>query len=154
MVRRRSTVRFRKGAPRSEAGFERSERAGGAKGGANRFTFARVPGRHRPTPQARLGLGLLAAVWPVTAAVWLPSLVLFLAGGVIAGVGADAAFKASIGTALPVAAAHSRGETLVGLVLAAYFGLTVPLVGPGVHPAGHRQGRSPRVRRCPDRSGN
>ena len=39
------------GGSRSEAGFERSEQAGGAKDGAIRFTFARVPGRHRPTPR-------------------------------------------------------------------------------------------------------
>ena len=83
--------------------------------------------------QARLGLGLLAAgVAAVTAAVWLPSLVLFLAGGVIAGAGAGATFKTSITTVLSIAPARARGETLAGLFVAAYLGLTVPVVGLGI----------------------
>ena len=83
--------------------------------------------------QARLGLGLLAAgVAAVTAAVWLPSLALFLAGGAIAGAGAGATFKASITTALSIAPDGARGETLAGLFVAAYLGLTVPVVGLGI----------------------
>jgi len=83
--------------------------------------------------QGRLGLGLLAAgVAAVTAAVWLPSLALFLAGGVIAGAGAGAAFKTSITTVLSIAPAGARGETLAGLFVAAYLGLTVPVVGLGI----------------------
>jgi MFS family permease len=83
--------------------------------------------------QAILGLALLAAgLAVVTLAVWLPSLVLFLVGGVIAGAGAGAAFKASIATALSVSPPHARGETLAGLFLAAYLGLTVPVVGLGI----------------------
>jgi len=83
--------------------------------------------------QARLGLGLLAAgVAAVTAAVWLPSLALFLAGGVIAGAGAGATFKTSITTVLSIAPAGARGETLAGLFVAAYLGLTVPVVGLGI----------------------
>jgi len=83
--------------------------------------------------QARLGLGLLAAgVAAVTAAVWLPSLPLFLAGGVIAGAGAGAAFKTSITTVLSIAPDGARGETLAGLFVAAYLGLTVPVVGLGI----------------------
>jgi MFS family permease len=83
--------------------------------------------------QARLGLGLLAAgVAAVTAAVWLPSLPLFLAGGVIAGAGAGATFKTSITTVLSIAPAGARGETLAGLFVAAYLGLTVPVVGLGI----------------------
>ena len=83
--------------------------------------------------QARLGLGLLAAgVAAVTAAVWLPSLALFLAGGAIAGAGAGATFKTSITTALSIAPDGARGETLAGLFVAAYLGLTVPVVGLGI----------------------
>ncbi len=83
--------------------------------------------------QARLGLGLLAAgVAAVTAAVWLPSLALFLVGGVIAGAGAGATFKTSITTVLSIAPAGARGETLAGLFVAAYLGLTVPVVGLGI----------------------
>ena len=86
-----------------------------------------------PGRQAGLGLAVLAAgVAAVTAAVWLPSLALFLAGGAVAGAGAGAAFKTSITTALSVAPADARGETLAGLFVAAYLGLTVPVVGLGV----------------------
>jgi hypothetical protein len=60
--------------------------------------------------QARLGLGVLAAgVAAVTAAVWLPSLALFLVGGAVAGAGAGAAFKTSITTVLSIAPAGARG---------------------------------------------
>lgn len=83
--------------------------------------------------QARLGLGLLAVgVAAVTAAVWLPSLALFLAGGVVAGAGAGAAFKTSVTTVVSIAPAGARGETLAGLFLAAYLGLTIPVVGLGI----------------------
>jgi hypothetical protein len=83
--------------------------------------------------QARLGLGLLAAgVAAVTAAAWLPSVALFLVGGVIAGAGAGATFKTSITTVLSIAPAGARGETLSGLFVAAYLGLTVPVVGLGI----------------------
>ena len=103
--------------------------------------------------QARLGLGVLAAgVAAVTAAVWLPSLALFLVGGAIAGAGA--AFKTSITTVLSIAPAGARGETLSGLFVAAYLGLTVPRRGPGDrYPAGHDEGSDPRVRRRSDRRG-
>ena len=83
--------------------------------------------------QAGLGLAVLAAgVAAVTAAVWLPSLALFLAGGAVAGAGAGAAFKTSITTAVSIAPAGARGETLAGLFVAAYLGLTVPVVGLGI----------------------
>ena len=64
--------------------------------------------------QAGLGLAVLAAgVAAVTAAVWLPSLALFLAGGAVAGAGAGAAFKTSVTTAVSIAQAGARGETWV-----------------------------------------
>ncbi len=83
--------------------------------------------------QAGFGLGVLAVgVAAVTAAVWLPSLALFLVGGAIAGAGAGAAFKSSIATALSIAPADARGETLAGVFLAAYLGLTIPVVCLGI----------------------
>ena len=75
---------------------------------------------------------LAAGVAAVTAAVWLPSLALFLAGGAVAGAGAGAAFKTSITTAVSIAPDGARGETLAGLFVAAYLGLTVPVVGLGI----------------------
>ncbi|MHB1432690.1 MAG: MFS transporter [Streptosporangiaceae bacterium] len=86
-----------------------------------------------PGRQAVLGLSALAAgLAAVTAAVWLSSLALFLVGGAIAGAGAGAAFKNSIATALAIAPEGARGETLAALFVAAYLGLTVPVVGLGV----------------------
>ena len=75
---------------------------------------------------------LAAGVAAVTAAVWLPSLALFLVGGAVAGAGAGAAFKTSITTVLSIAPAGARGETLSGLFVAAYLGLTVPVVALGI----------------------
>ena len=62
---------------------------------------------------------LAAGVAAVTAAVWLPSLALFLVGGAVAGAGAGAAFKTSITTVLSIAPARARGETQSRLFVAA-----------------------------------
>ncbi len=79
------------------------------------------------------GLGLLTVgLVLVTVAVWLPSLALFLLGAVLAGAGAGAGFKGSIGIVLGLAPAESRGEALAGLFLAAYTGLAVPVLALGV----------------------
>lgn len=68
----------------------------------------------------------------VTVAVWLPSLALFLVGAVLAGAGAGAGFKGSVGVVLGLASRESRGEALAGLFLAAYTGLAVPVLALGV----------------------
>lgn len=98
--------------------------------------LAQVLAGRLPLPrgqQAVIALGVLAAgLAAVTAAVWLPSLTLFLAGGAVAGAGAGAVFKTSVTTALSIAPANARGETLAGLFLAAYLGLTIPVVGLGI----------------------
>ena len=73
-----------------------------------------------------LGLGL------ITAAFWLASLALLLAGGVVAGSGAGAAFKGSVTTVLGIARPEARGEALAGLFLAGYVGLAVPVIALGV----------------------
>ncbi|MDQ0380718.1 MFS transporter [Amycolatopsis thermophila] len=80
-----------------------------------------------------VGLGLLTTgLVLVTVAVWLPSLAVFLLGAVLAGAGAGAGFKGSVGTVLELAPADSRGEALAGLFLAAYTGLAVPVLALGV----------------------
>lgn len=75
-----------------------------------------------------LAIGLVL----VTIAVWLPSLVLLLIGGALAGGGAGAAFKGSISTVISIAPDQARGEVLAGLFLAAYIGLVVPVLGLGI----------------------
>ncbi|HVV13432.1 MFS transporter [Amycolatopsis sp.] len=90
--------------------------------------LARVPLR----TQLRAGFALLlTGIVVVTVAVWAPSLWLFLLGGVLAGGGAGAAFKGGISIVLSIAAPESRGEALAGLFLAAYVGLTVPVLALG-----------------------
>ncbi|MBV9794404.1 MAG: MFS transporter [Actinobacteria bacterium] len=68
----------------------------------------------------------------VTVAVWVASLALLLIGGVLAGAGAGATFKATVATVIAVAPDGARGEALAGLFLAAYLGLAVPVIGLGV----------------------
>jgi MFS family permease len=75
-----------------------------------------------------LGLAL------VTTAVWLPnpSLALFLVGGATTGAGAGLLVKATLSTVIEVTPPESRAEALAGFFLAAYIGLSVPVIGLGV----------------------
>jgi MFS family permease len=85
-------------------------------------------------------LGLAAVV----TAVWLaaPSLALFLIGGAVSGAGGGAIFRGAVGTVLSVSPPETRAEALAGIYLAAFVGLSVPIVGAGVALA---DGVSPRV---------
>jgi MFS family permease len=78
-------------------------------------------------PALVVGIGLL------TLAVWLPapSLGVFVAGDLIAGVGAGLMFKGAIGTVSEISLPDHAAETLAGLYLAAYLGLAGPVVGLG-----------------------
>jgi hypothetical protein len=75
-----------------------------------------------------LGLAL------VSAAVWLsqPSLALFLVGGAVTGGGAGLVVKATLSTVVELALPENRAEALAGFFLAAYIGLSVPVIGVGV----------------------
>ncbi len=96
---------------------------------AAQIVVTRVPLRR----QLAGGLAVLVAgLALITAAVWLGSLALLLAGGAAAGGGAGAAFKGSVTTVLRIAPPATRGEALAGLFLAAYVGLTVPVVALGL----------------------
>jgi hypothetical protein len=93
------------------------------------IVVSRVPLRRQLT------FGLLALVTGlavITAAFWLASLALLLAGGIVAGSGAGAAFKGSVTTVLGIARPQARGEALAGLFLAGYVGLAVPVVALGL----------------------
>ncbi len=83
----------------------------------------------------QIGLGLvamLAGLALVTASVWLPSFALLLAGGIVAGIGAGAAFRGLVATVISITPAEVRGEGLAGLFLGGYIGIAVPVVGLGV----------------------
>ena len=73
-----------------------------------------------------IGLGL------VTAATWIPSVVAFLLGGVLAGAGAGLLVKGGIDTVLDLAPREVRAEALATFFLAAYLGLSGPIIGLGV----------------------
>ncbi|HEX4108679.1 MAG TPA: MFS transporter [Solirubrobacteraceae bacterium] len=89
----------------------------------------------RPTPQLVTAAipALLTGLGLMTIAVWLasPSLGLFLAGDVIVGAGCGLTFKSAIATASEAAAEEHRAEALAGIFLAAYLGLSVPVIGIG-----------------------
>ncbi len=89
----------------------------------------------RAVPRRLFALGIPALVLGLvltTTAVWLPSLSLFLVGGAVAGVGVGWMFKGAMSAAAALAAEDSRGETAAGIFLAAYLGLTVPVVLVGI----------------------
>ncbi|MFF4755043.1 MFS transporter [Streptomyces sp. NPDC002514] len=72
------------------------------------------------------GLALLAA------GMWLPSLAMFVIGGVLTGGGGGLAFRGALTAAGAAAPAESRAEALAFFFLGAYTGLSVPVVGLGI----------------------
>ncbi|GHJ38470.1 MFS transporter [Streptomyces sp. TS71-3] len=63
---------------------------------------------------------------------WLPSLMMFVFGGVLTGAGGGLAFRGALTAAGSTAPAASRAEVLAGFFLGAYIGLSVPVVGLGI----------------------
>jgi MFS family permease len=73
-------------------------------------------------------VGLVA----IAAGALTPSLGLFLAGGIVAGVGVGILFRSAIATAASLAEPGRRGETLALIFLIAYCGLALPVIAVGV----------------------
>ncbi|OHV25687.1 MFS transporter [Parafrankia soli] len=89
----------------------------------------------RASRRSQLGVGLLAVLAGlalVTASAWAASFPLLLAGGIVAGAGAGAAFRGTVATVIRIAPPEARGEALAGLFLAGAVGLAIPVVGLGV----------------------
>ncbi|MDN3028533.1 MFS transporter [Streptomyces sp. S.PB5] len=81
----------------------------------------------------RLGLIAQAAgVLTLVIGMHTADLAVFLTGGIVAGIGAGALFKAAVGTVAALAVPDKRSEALAGLFLISYLGLTLPAVGIGV----------------------
>lgn len=88
-----------------------------------------------PHPIISAGIAtMVVGLAVLVVSVWLssPSLVMFLAGGVITGAGAGALFKGVVAMVAIVAPTERRAEALAGLFLAGYIGLSLPVLGLGV----------------------
>src|SRR4051812_11048235 len=75
-----------------------------------------------------IGIGLAVL------AVWLhsPSLALFITGGALIGAGSGAIFKGAVGTVMNIAPPGRIAESLTGVFLCAYVGISLPVVGAGI----------------------
>lgn len=92
-----------------------------------------LTGRLGGRPPMAVGLSAQAAGLVMLAlGMQTASLAVFLAGGVVAGVGAGMLLKSAVGAVAAMAAPAERGEALAGLFLISYTGLIVPVVGVGV----------------------
>jgi MFS family permease len=75
---------------------------------------------------------LLAGLALFTVGMWLPSLPLFVIGGVVTGAGGGLVFRGSLVAAAGTAPPESRAEVLAGFFLGAYVGLSAPVIALGV----------------------
>jgi MFS family permease len=94
-------------------------------GVVSQVALARVARR----TQLLIGTALLAGgVLVMALAAVVASLPVYLVGGVLAAGGNGLVFAAALATVAGLAAPHRRGETLAALFLAAYVGITLPVV--------------------------
>ena len=92
------------------------------------------------TRDLQAGMGaMLIGIGLAVLAVWLPSpsLALFIAGGVVIGAGSGAIFKGAVGTVMSISPPDRIAESLTGVFLAAYVGISLPVVGAGISLARH-----------------
>src|SRR5271170_3037131 len=75
---------------------------------------------------------LFAGLALFTVGMWLPSLPLFVIGGIVTGAGGGLVFRGSLVAAAGTAPPESRAEALAGFFLGAYIGLSVPVIALGV----------------------
>jgi MFS family permease len=75
---------------------------------------------------------LVAGLTLAVTAVWLPSLALFIGGGVLIGAGAGAIFRGAVATVMTIAVPDRLAESLTGLFVIAFVGISVPVAGAGV----------------------
>ncbi|MDT7727565.1 MAG: hypothetical protein QOI21_4141 [Actinomycetota bacterium] len=81
----------------------------------------------------RLGTAVLFPGLAVFACgMWLPSLVLFVLGGIFSGAGGGLVFRGALAAAGSTAPPEARAEVLAGFFLGAYIGLSVPVIALGI----------------------
>ncbi|HEY2641912.1 MAG TPA: MFS transporter [Streptosporangiaceae bacterium] len=85
----------------------------------------------RPTLRAGV-LILIPGLALLVGGMWLPSLAMFVIGGVASGAGAGLAFRGALVAAGGTARPESRAEVMAGFFLGSYVGLSVPVVGLGI----------------------
>ena len=80
-----------------------------------------------------LGIGLaVLAVWLKPA-----SLALFIAGGALIGVSSGGIFRGAVATVMSISSPERVAESLTGVFLSAYVGISLPVVGCGIMLARH-----------------
>lgn len=95
----------------------------------SQLIFVRLTARRR----LQVGMALMTVGLVLVAVAALTrSLPLFIVAGVLAGSGVGLVFNAAIATASTIASPEHRGETLAGMFLASYAGITVPVIAVGV----------------------
>jgi hypothetical protein len=92
-----------------------------ALGSASTATTLRVS-----MPVLFLGLALF------TVGMWLPSLPVFVIGGIVTGAGGGLVFRGSLVAAAGTAPSESRAEVLAGFFLGSYIGLSAPVIALGI----------------------
>ncbi|TDD62295.1 MFS transporter [Kribbella antibiotica] len=98
-------------------------------GAASQVIFVKMERRN----QLRLGLAFMSVgLVGIAIGGLIPSLALFVIGGVIAGAGVGLVFRGAVATAASLADAGSRGEVLAALFLIAYAGLALPVLAIGL----------------------
>src|ERR1700678_3036675 len=75
---------------------------------------------------------LFAGLALFTVGMWLPSLPVFVIGGIVTGAGGGLVFRGSLVAAASTARPESRAEVLAGFFLGAYIGLSAPVIALGV----------------------
>jgi MFS family permease len=75
---------------------------------------------------------LFAGLALFTVGMWLPSLPMFVIGGIVTGAGGGLVFRGSLVAAASTAPPESRAEVLAGFFLGSYIGLSAPVIALGV----------------------
>ena len=74
---------------------------------------------------------LLAGLAALVTGMWVTNLAVFMVGTIVTGAGTGLVFRGALATAGDSAPPESRAETLAGFFLAAYVGLSIPVVALG-----------------------
>lgn len=100
--------------------------------GASALVQVLLSGLHQRTRLITGVWAILAGLVLVAVAALIRNLPLFVIAGLVAGAGVGLIFQGAVATAVRFSQPESRGGTLAGLFLAAYVGITLPVIAVGV----------------------